>query len=59
MTKRATATQAQVRRIVRAAIDAGLRVTRIISQPDGAIAVETDELPREDSPSIVNSWADR
>ena len=48
MTKRATATQAQVRRIVRAAIEAGLHVTRIISQPDGTVTVETAPLVPSD-----------
>jgi hypothetical protein len=60
MTKRAIATQAQVSRLIKAAIEAGLRVTRIVSQPDGTITVETDDISSEDGPSIIpNSWADR
>ncbi len=41
MTKRATTTQAQVSRLIKAAQAAGLRVIGITSKPDGTVTVET------------------
>jgi hypothetical protein len=43
MTKRATCTQAQVRRIIRAAREEGLRITGI--KPDGTILLHVDDDP--------------
>jgi hypothetical protein len=54
-------TQAQVRRAVKAAESAGLRVRSITVKPDGSIVVDSGEnsLPAMDSPKItLASWDD-
>jgi hypothetical protein len=40
VTKRASATEAQIRRNIKAALAAGLRVTGIKTKPDGTVTVE-------------------
>ena len=53
VTKRATCTQAQVRRIIRAAELEGLRVTEI--RPDGTVVVrKPDEQQTERTESLVS-----
>ncbi len=44
MTKRATATEAQVRRTAKGLLAAGLRVTGVTHKPDGSVTVETAPL---------------
>lgn len=62
MTRHVTFTQAQVRRAVKAAESAGLRVQRVTINPDGAIVVESGEnrLSAMDSPEMATaaSWDD-
>jgi hypothetical protein len=62
MTRAITFTQAQVRRAIKAAESAGLRVRRVTVKPDGTIQVETGDnrLPTVDSPEISHaaSWDD-
>jgi hypothetical protein len=43
MTRAVTFTQAQVRRAVKAAESAGLRVRSVMVKPDGSIVVESGE----------------
>ena len=45
MTRAVTFTQAQVRRAVKAAESAGLRVTGFIVRPDGSIQIISDDKP--------------
>lgn len=48
MTRAVTFTQAQVRRAVKAAESAGLRVRRVTVNPDGTIGIDVQqEKPRE------------
>jgi len=47
MTRAVTFTQAQVRRAVKAAESAGLRVRSVTVKPDGSIVVENGERPPE------------
>jgi hypothetical protein len=62
MTRAVTFTQAQVRRAIRAAESAGLRVRRVTVKPDGSIEVETGDnrIPVVDSReiSLAASWDD-
>lgn len=62
MTRAVTFTQAQVRRAVKAAESAGLRVTRVTVKPDGSIAVdsgENDTIQMDKvEPSLAASWED-
>jgi len=62
MSRAVTFTQAQVRRAVKAAESAGLRVRRVTVQPDGSITVETGEsgqiAPRQPEISLAASWDD-
>ncbi len=62
MTRAVTFTQAQVRRAVKAAESAGLRVSRVTVKPDGSITVDSGEsaLPAIDSPrtALAASWDD-
>jgi hypothetical protein len=54
-------TQAQVRRAVKAAESAGLRVRRVTVKPDGSITVDSgeNEVPAMDSPkTALASWDD-
>jgi hypothetical protein len=44
VTKRATATKAQIRRNIKAALTEGLRITGITTRPDGTVTVETAPL---------------
>jgi hypothetical protein len=59
MTRAVTFTQAQVRRAVKAAESAGLRVKRVTVAPDGSISVE-NALVEVDSreTSLAASWDD-
>lgn len=47
MTRAVTFTQAQVRRAVKAAESAGLRVKRVTVNPDGSITVDSGEKEKE------------
>jgi hypothetical protein len=47
MTKRATATQAQVSRMIKAALESGLQITGIVTKPDGSVLVATGPLGPE------------
>lgn len=47
MTRAVTFTQAQVRRAVKAAESAGLRVKRVTVNPDGSITVDSGDNERE------------
>ena len=62
MTRSVTFTQAQVRRAVKAAESAGLRVKRVTVKPDGSITVDIgdNEVPAMDSPETATaaSWDD-
>ena len=62
MTRAVTFTQAQVRRAVKAAESAGLRVTGFVVRPDGSIQIISDENqpPAVDSrkASLAASWDD-
>ena len=54
-------TQAQVRRAVKAAESAGLRVKRVIVQPDGSIVVDSGEAAAKTIDSkngTLASWED-
>jgi hypothetical protein len=59
MTRAVAFTQAQVRRAVRAAESAGLRVRSVTVKPDGSITVENGP-PTIDSPKMIlaASWED-
>jgi hypothetical protein len=64
MTKRAAHTEAQIRRNIKAAIRAGLRIAAI--RPDGWIIVHDgvhlvpapDPTPLNDSPPVASKWSD-
>lgn len=62
MSRSVTFTQAQVRRAVKAAESAGLRVKRVTVKPDGSIMVDSggDDVPAMDSPrtALAASWDD-
>jgi hypothetical protein len=62
MTRAITFTQAQVRRAVKAAESAGLRVQKVTVNRDGSISVEAGDNPVTaiDSPkmSLAASWDD-
>ena len=62
MSKAVTFTQAQVRRAVKAAESAGLRVRRVTVNPDGSITVDSGDkpLPAVDTgkASVAASWDD-
>jgi replicative DNA helicase len=62
MTRAVTFTQAQVRRAVKAAESAGLRVSRVTVKPDGSITVESggsDIVPVDNSRvTLAASWDD-
>lgn len=62
MSRAVTFTQAQVRRAVKAAESAGLRVRSVTVKPDGSITVDSGEnaLPTMDSPKMdaAASWDD-
>jgi len=62
MSRNPTFTQAQVRRAVKAAESAGLKVTRITVNPDGSITVasgENPEGPVDARPkALAASWDD-
>ena len=62
MSRPVTFTQAQVRRAVKAAESAGLRVRKVTVNPDGSISVEAGDnpVPAMDSPkmSLAASWDD-
>jgi hypothetical protein len=62
MTRAITFTQAKVRRAIKAAESAGLRVRRVTVGPDGSITVDTvdNALPTMDSPetALATSWDD-
>ena len=47
MTRAITFTQAQVRRAVKAAESAGLRVRKVTIKPDGSITVESGDNDKE------------
>lgn len=59
MTRAVTFTQAQIRRAVKAAESAGLRVKSVTVRPDGSIVVENGT-PTIDSPKLISaaSWED-
>jgi hypothetical protein len=62
MSRAVTFTQAKIRRAVKAAESAGLRVRRVIVKPDGSIEVDSgdNEPPAMDSPATATaaSWDD-
>jgi hypothetical protein len=62
MTRAVTFTQAQVRRAVKAAESAGLRVRKVTINPDGTITVDSGDnaTPAVDSrkASLAASWDD-
>lgn len=62
MTRAVTFTQAQVRRAVKAAESAGLRVKSVTVKPDGAITVETGETQLapygQEEKALAASWDD-
>lgn len=62
MSRAVTFTQAQVRRAVKAAESAGLRVRSVTVKPDGSITVDSGDSPQlaVDSPqlSLAASWDD-
>jgi hypothetical protein len=62
MTRAVTFTQAQVRRAVKAAESAGLRVRKVTVNPDGSISVEAgdNQIRTIDSreTSLAASWDD-
>lgn len=61
MTRAVTFTQAQVRRAVKAAESAGLKVRRITVNPDGSISVdgENGEVPVDSrEKALAASWDD-
>ena len=61
MTRAITFTQAQVRRAVKAAESAGLRVTRVTVNSDGSITVDSGDnpLPAIDSRKVpLATWDD-
>lgn len=62
MTRAVTFTQAQVRRAVKAAESAGLKVRRVTVNPDGSIAVDAGDNPTVpvDAPqkALAASWDD-
>jgi hypothetical protein len=61
MTRAVTFTQAQVRRAVKAAESAGLKVRRITVNPDGSIAVDGENGPQtvdNREKALAASWDD-
>ena len=62
MSRAVTFTQAQIRRAVKAAESAGLRVRSVTVKPDGSITVDSGDnrLPAIDSPetALETSWDD-
>lgn len=61
MTRAVAFTKAQVRRAVKAAESAGLRVRSVTVKPDGSIRVESGDSPQlaMDSPQLsLASWDD-
>jgi hypothetical protein len=62
MSRAVTFTQAQVRRAVKAAESAGLRVRRVTLKPDGSIVVESGgteaEAVDKDGIAPATSWDD-
>ena len=62
MTRAVTFTQAQVRRAVKAAESAGLRVRKVTVNPDGSITVDSGEnqVPSVDNrkATLAASWDD-
>ena len=62
MTRALTFTQAQVRRAIKAAESAGLRVRQVTVKPDGSITVDSGENGRPDidarEKDPVTSWDD-
>ena len=62
MTRAVTFTQAQVRRAVKAAESAGLRVRKVTINPDGSITVDSGDKgeQRVDEPvkALAASWDD-
>ena len=53
MSRAVTFTQAQVRRAVKAAESAGLRVRRVTVNPDGSITVDSGDKP--DTPVVLET----
>jgi hypothetical protein len=62
MTRAITFTQAQVRRAVKAAESAGLRVRRVTVNPDGSITVDSGDNPTSSmdtsKATLAASWDD-
>jgi hypothetical protein len=62
MTRAVAFTQAQVRRAIKAAESAGLRVKRVTVKPDGSITIDSGEnwIEAMDSPetALATSWDD-
>jgi hypothetical protein len=59
MSRNPSFTQAQVRRAVKAAESAGLRVTGVIIRPDGSITVESSgNIPLDNQKTTLASWED-
>jgi hypothetical protein len=61
MSRSVTFTQAQVRRAIKAAESAGLRVRQVTVKPDGSIVIDSREndIPAMDSPrTSLASWDD-
>lgn len=61
MTRAVTFTKAQVRRAVKAAESAGLRVNRVTVKPDGSIMVDSGEArpdPIGRQGALATSWDD-
>jgi len=50
MTKRATTTQADVQRLIKAVLQSGLPVAGVIRKPDGTVVVTTVPLAPADVP---------
>jgi hypothetical protein len=61
MTRAVTFTQAQVRRAVKAAESAGLKVRRVTVNPDGSISVDGENGPQavdKRQKALAASWDD-
>ena len=62
MTRAVTFTQAQVRRAVKAAESAGLRVRKVTINPDGSITVDSGDNPLQavdtSKATVAASWDD-
>ena len=62
MTRAVTFTQAQVRRAVKAAESAGLRVSKVTIAPDGSITVDSGDNPPpavdSHEAAVAASWDD-